>query len=301
MTETTTDAVPSEPTQAFAAARTFLRRDGRLLERRLFATLFEGAPATGVVRALDGFRNDDGGFGHGLEPDVRAPDSMAIHVEAAFQAMVAAGAADPGVVTAALDWLASVAAPGGPVALVTPAVADHPRAVHMDGAWMAEPGLNPTAGLVGLACALGAGDHPWVGRATAWCWQALEAGWPAEGHALLETAVFLEHVPDRERAAALAPGLVAALPAASYVRLDAHDPAYGVTPLDLAPAPTSLLTPHLGHDLLTAHLHRLARDQRDDGGWAITWEPPGPGAVLEWRSRRTVEALRTWAAWGCVP
>src|SRR5438105_10616817 len=73
---------------AFAAGRDFLEREGRLLERRLFATLFEGAAPSGVVDALRGYRNADGGFGHGLEPDKRCPDSLAIDVETAFDAML---------------------------------------------------------------------------------------------------------------------------------------------------------------------------------------------------------------------
>jgi hypothetical protein len=57
----------------FAAAERFLRAEARLLEQRLFDTLFHGAPASGVVDALRGYRNADGGFGHGLEPDKRCP------------------------------------------------------------------------------------------------------------------------------------------------------------------------------------------------------------------------------------
>ncbi len=81
----------------FAAGRDFILREGRLLERRLFATCFEGAPATGVVDAVSAFRNDDGGFGHGLEPDVRCPASLPVDVEVAFQALATARAADRGV------------------------------------------------------------------------------------------------------------------------------------------------------------------------------------------------------------
>jgi len=67
----------------FAAGRTFILRQGRLLERRLLAACFEGGPAAGVVDALRGYRNDDGGFGHGLEPDKRCPASLPIDVEVA--------------------------------------------------------------------------------------------------------------------------------------------------------------------------------------------------------------------------
>lgn len=62
--------------EIFEAARGFVYKEARLLERRLFATLFEGAPASGVVDALRAYQNDDGGFGHGLEPDKRCPASL---------------------------------------------------------------------------------------------------------------------------------------------------------------------------------------------------------------------------------
>jgi hypothetical protein len=78
----------------FTAGRDFILRQGRLLERRLFATCFEGAPAAGVVDALRGFRNEDGGFGHGLEPDKRCPASLPIDVEIALQALATAGTID---------------------------------------------------------------------------------------------------------------------------------------------------------------------------------------------------------------
>lgn len=101
----------------FAAGRTFILREARLLERRLFATVFEGAPSSGVVDALRAFRNPDGGFGHGLEPDKRCPDSLPIDVEAALDALLIAGTTDEPMVLAACDWLAAVAAPDGAVPL----------------------------------------------------------------------------------------------------------------------------------------------------------------------------------------
>jgi hypothetical protein len=90
----------------FAAGRDFILRQGRLVERRLFAACFEGAPAAGVIDALRGYRNDDGGFGHGLEPDKRCPASLPIDVEVALQALAAVGAADLPLVLGACDYLA---------------------------------------------------------------------------------------------------------------------------------------------------------------------------------------------------
>src|SRR5215471_9533384 len=76
--------------------RDFVRREARLVESQLFAAVFEDVDPQGVVEALRGYQNADGGFGHGLEPDKRCPDSLPIDVEVAFQAMAAAGASDAG-------------------------------------------------------------------------------------------------------------------------------------------------------------------------------------------------------------
>jgi hypothetical protein len=65
----------SSRTASFAAAQELVLREARVLEQRLFGTLFEGAPPVGVARALGAYRNDDGGLGFGPEADARCPES----------------------------------------------------------------------------------------------------------------------------------------------------------------------------------------------------------------------------------
>jgi len=186
----------------FTAARDFIRREGRVLEQRLFSTVFEGAPSNGVVDALRAYQNDDGGFGHGLEPDKRCPLSLPIDVEMALDAFAAAGAVEQSMVTRACDFLASVAAPDGAVPLAFASIEDYPHAAHWSD-WAYQPGLNPTAGLVGRLHGLGI-EHSWMAPAAAWCWSSLEARIPDEAHELGEVLVFLEHSPDSGRAGATA-------------------------------------------------------------------------------------------------
>ena len=66
---------------SFNSGVRFLMAEARLVERRLFATCLGGAPPAGVVDALRGYQNDDGGFGHGLEPDTLCPASLPIYAE----------------------------------------------------------------------------------------------------------------------------------------------------------------------------------------------------------------------------
>jgi hypothetical protein len=112
-----------------------------MLEQRLFATLFEGASAMGVVDALRAYRNDDGGFGHGLEPDARAPASQPVDVWFAFDTLAAAGARADDLVLPACDWLATL---GVPVPIMLPSIRGYPQAKHWRETAEFPPGLFGT-------------------------------------------------------------------------------------------------------------------------------------------------------------
>jgi hypothetical protein len=285
---------------SFAAGDRFLLAEARLLERRLFATCFLGAPPTGVVDALRGYQNDDGGFGHGLEPDKRCPASLPIDVELAFRALVTAGATDAAMLQRACDFLGRTAAQAGAdgaVPLAFPIIEAFPRAAHWTD-WTYEPGLNPTAGLAGLLYRLDF-EHPWRAEATRFCWAALEKGdLPDEVHALAEVFVFLAHVPEPERAERHAADVLAHLTGMSMFHLDPQTPGYGLSPLHIAPAADSRWRTLFSDAQLDGHLDHLAGTQEADGGWPITWEPPSTASTLEWRGIVTLQALRTLTSYG---
>lgn len=280
------------------AGRDFIYREGRLLDQRRYATVFEGAPAQGVLDALRGYWNGDGGFGHGLEPDKRCPESQPLDVELALQTMDEAGTTDREMVQGAADFLATVSDPAGGVAPVLPSIAGYPHAAHWgDGRF--PPGLNPTAGIVGLLSKLGA-EHPWLGPATSFCWAELDRTLPNDAHTLIETLTFLEHVPDRTRAAALIPQVTAQLPHVALYRADPADQEYGLSPLHFAPTPRSRWRSLFSDELIEAHLDTLQRDQQPDGGWALSWQPPSQASTLEWRGCVTVQALQVLRAYGRI-
>ena len=293
----------------FTAGRVFLDREGRLIECRLAAVLFDGADPSGVVDAVRAYRNPDGGFGHGLEPDKRCPASLPIDVESALDILLVAsrdgaggrfvdwsGAPVDGLVRDACDWLDSVAAPDGAVALSFPVMERYPRAEHWSD-WSYTPGLNPTAGLAGRLHRMGVA-HPWLDRATDWSWARLESGFDEDAHALAEVLVFLAHVPDRGRAEAVGAQVDEWLVKAPWYRADPKDPSYGLTPLHFASSPESPWRRLFDDTIIEGHLDRLSRDQQPDGGWALTWEPPGVASTQEWRGIEALRALRTLRAYG---
>ena len=71
----------------FARARDFMLRNARLVDRHLFACLFEGASNEPIRDALRAYRNPDGGFGNALEPDKRCPESQPVDAEVALKTL----------------------------------------------------------------------------------------------------------------------------------------------------------------------------------------------------------------------
>ena len=60
----------------FLKARDFILTNARMIERRLFQFYFENNGSEGVFHAVYAYRNSDGGFGHGMEPDTASPESQ---------------------------------------------------------------------------------------------------------------------------------------------------------------------------------------------------------------------------------
>ena len=295
-------------TPDFDAAGGFMAAHARVVDRRLFQRLFPGGAAgvadsagsTWAVRdAVAAYRNPDGGFGFALEPDCRAAASQPAAVEMALRLMDLADEWDPRLVTDAVDWLVTVAPAEGGAAFVEPSVAEGPHAPW----WVPEEGhpasLIQTGQIAGVLHARGFA-HPWLERATAVMWARIDALTAPGGYEMFGVLAFLQHVPDRPRAAAafarvgpllLSGGLVALDPAAA-AEGEAH------TPLEFAPLPSSLARELFSEAVIEACLDHLAGGQRDDGGWTFNWPSWSPAAEADWRGFLTVDNLRILRANG---
>lgn len=275
---------------SFERGREFIYATARVLEQRLFATLFQGAPATGVVDALRAYRNDDGGFGHGLEPDTRAPASQPVDVWFAFDTLVAARVQADELVLPACDWLATL---GVPIPIMLPSIRGYPQARHWRETAEFPPGLFGTIGPTATLHALGV-EHPWRDAATEWCLRELGRDPLDDAHTISWALELLEHVADEQ----LVDRVTRALPNARYYLADPEDERYGLTPLAFAPSPQSRWRALFDDASIDTHLDRLAAKQEHDGGWDVTWEPPSEASRLEWRGILTLTNLRVLRAYG---
>jgi hypothetical protein len=109
------------------AAKQFIFRHGRLLERQLFETLFGNGTIRASLRALLAYQNADGGFGNGIEPDLLCPDSTAIGAESAMFVMELLGTREPEVLEPLLKWIADHQNEAGVIPHPPAALADFPH------------------------------------------------------------------------------------------------------------------------------------------------------------------------------
>jgi hypothetical protein len=86
--------------------RTFIFKNGRLLERKLWEYFFENGSKQAVLKSLLAYQNPDGGFGNGIEPDLLCPDSTAIGAEYAMHVLDLLDCYEPAVVDRLVDWIA---------------------------------------------------------------------------------------------------------------------------------------------------------------------------------------------------
>jgi hypothetical protein len=283
---------------ALEAAERFIWLNARVIDRLRFAHLFRDGAAAPVVAALRPYQNPDGGFGNALEPDFRGPVSQPATVEVALRVLDEAGALDDPMAAQACDYLAGITTPDGGVPFVLPSVRAYPRAPWWQPESDQPPGnLPPTGSIAGLLLARGV-RHPWVERATRFCWQAIDRLGDTNPYQARAALAFLDGTPERDRAeqafAKLGPkileqGLVALDPAASG---EVH------SPLDYAPEPDSLARRLFADEVIETHLDALVAAQRDDGGWTFNWQVWTPVVEPEWRGAMTIEMLRRLRSYG---
>ena len=103
-----------------AAAASFLATHGRVLDRRRLERLLGDPGTDAVLAALDGYRNPDGGYGWGLEPDLRSPESQPTAAMHAFEVMAEIGPATTPRAVELCDWLHGCSLPDGGLPLALP-------------------------------------------------------------------------------------------------------------------------------------------------------------------------------------
>ena len=267
-------------------ARAFVYGHGVLWERALFGWLFDGRPLSHVQQCLRGYKNADGGWGHGLEHDLKCPDSNPLALEFLLAVNRDTGLPVSDLLDGTVAWVEANRAPDGSL-VNPPTTRDYPIAP-----WWQETGGQTipdaiTGHLIRLGlCSPGLAESTrrWVQahvtpetiRANEWLFMAYHA---------VDYFLNVTDFPDLEtyRRATL-DNVIACAQAAP-------DDQASVL-FQFAPTPESVVARALPEGLLARKLDILAGAQREDGAWADEHGLP------QWQAYSTITSLLTLKNYG---
>jgi hypothetical protein len=265
----------------------FTYANARLLDRRRLEHLLGAAPPAAVIDALRAYQNPDGGFGHALEPDMRAPASEPASALLALETLVELGVTGHPMIDAAAEWIADAASADGTLPQMTAASAGYPHAPFI------APG-GPTFLTYALAGALWHTEtrSEWLDHATDWCWRQLEELEQPDAYTVVFALRFLDAAPDEDRALRIIDDLRPLLDDDGCLPVSGGVEGEHVTPLDLSAHPGLRSRALFTAAHIDADLALRERGQRDDGGWDFDFLHWAPGQALDWRGSLTVSNLR---------
>lgn len=288
-----------------ARASAFMTSHGRLLERRRFELLTGRGRPEDVLSALVAYQNADGGFGWGLEPDLRSPESQPVGALHAFEVLEEVGPADAAVEAAGrlCDWLASVTLADGGLPFALPladATGSAPWWGQVDSTLSS---LHLTSAVAAVAYQVARRDpgvrgHSWLDKATRYCQDRIaELDRPGNALELRYVLWFLDATHDVvPGAAGELERLGAFVPADGMLAVEGGAEEEALRPLDFSPYPDRPLRRLLVGEAVDADLERLAGGQGDDGGWVVDFASQTAAGALEWRGYATVAAVKTLLA-----
>jgi hypothetical protein len=275
-----------------AAAERFVWASARLLDRHRYTLLFADGPAEPVLAALSGYQNPDGGFGHALEPDLRSPGSQPAPTLYALEMLAEAGRLDHDMAVRALAWVSRIARPDGGVPSALPGFEEYPHAPWWTTEMGTDEGSMLTFGLAAVLHAGGVTGDEWLPRATDWCWREIEATSQPSAYTLRYMCMFLDAVPDSERAQAAVQRLSATVDPTAIAPAGGAE-GEALRPLDFSPRPGTRSRVLVGQPAIEAHLDEVQEQQQPDGGWMFDWLAWSPAQTADWRGTVTIRAL-TW-------
>ncbi|MCE2612783.1 hypothetical protein LVD13_07350 [Flavobacteriaceae bacterium D16] len=281
----------------FTKAKDFILTNARMIERRLFQFHFENDSPEGVFHAVYAYRNADGGFGHGMEPDTASPESQPLFSIMALETLDEVGYLTKDIIlNDFMPYFESITTDKGGIPWMLLPKSDYPCADHFRTVkeWAA---LSTTAPLLGMLEKYNI-EIPWMPKAEQFVWSEFER---IKGkHAFCYICVprwltFLKYTKNQERANKTIEDLKTWILADGVLCTDKSDEGWGLYgkphSLNYAPRPGSILSSIFTEEMISADLNELIRRQKDDGRWD-TWYGFSEGMKLEWAGIQTLWTLQ---------
>ena len=289
----------------FQKARDFILTNARMIERRLYEYHFEGGENQGVYHAVYAYRNPDGGFGHGMEPDTASPESQPLFSIMALETLDEVGFLSKEILLEDfMPYFESITTDKGGIPWMFRPKSDYPCEEHFKTVkeWAA---LSTTAPLLAMLEKHGV-DIPWMKKAEEFVWAELER--LQEKHVFCHLCTprrleFLKYSRDRARAEQALDNLRKWILADGVLCKDKTDEGWGLYgkphSLMYAPAPDSLLHSVFTRETIEEDLEELISRQKEDGRWD-TWYGISEGTKLEWAGIQTLWTLKVLRSYGRI-
>jgi hypothetical protein len=289
----------------FFKARDFILTSARMKERRLYHFHFEDGSKEGVFHAVYAYRNTDGGFGHGMEPDTASPESQPLFSIMAMETLDEVGSLTRKIILEDfMPYFEAVTTERGGIPWMLKPLGDYPCEEHFKTVkeWAA---LSTTAPLLGMLEKYGI-DVPWMQKAEQFVWSEFKR--IQEKHVFCYLCVprwlhFLKHSKNREKAESQITKLKQWILKGGVICEDPSDEGWGLYGkphrLNYAPSPGSLMHSTFNNRDLENDLIALIKKQKEDGSWG-TWYGISEGTKLEWAGIQTLWTLKTLRNYGKI-
>ena len=282
----------------FSKARDFILTNARMIERRLFDFHFGTGIQEGVFHAVYAYRNSDGGFGHGMEPDTASPESQPLFSIMALETLDEIGYLTKEIIlNDFMPYFESVTTERGGIPWMLKPTSEYPCSDHFKTVkeWAA---LSTTAPLLAIL-EKHAIDIPWMNTAEQFVWDEIKR--IKQKHVFCYLCVprqlqFLEYTKSRDKADIALNNLENWILADGILCKDKTDEGWGLYgkphSLNYAPSPESVLYPIFSQKTINSDLDELINRQKTDGRWD-TWYGISEGMKLEWAGIQTLWSLKT--------
>lgn len=281
----------------YLKAKDFILTNARMVERRLFQFHFENDDPQGVFHAVYAYRNTDGGFGHGMEPDTASPESQPLFSIMALETLEQVGLLDKEIIlNDFMPYFESATTEKGGIPWMFRPQSDYPCEAHFKTVkeWAA---LSTTAPLLGILEKYNI-NSTWMQKAEEFVWQEFER--IKDKHVFCYLCVprwltFLENTKSRDKAEKTIKDLKRWIVNKGVLCADRADSGWGLYgkphSLNYAPSPDSLLYGIFSQETIESDLNELINRQKKDGRWD-TWYGISEGTKLEWAGIQTLATLK---------
>ncbi len=269
----------------------------------MFHYYFENQDPKGIYHAIYAYRNSDGGFGHGMEPDNASPESQPLFTIMAMETLDEVGLLNKEQIESDfLPYFESIITQKGGIPWMFKPTSHYPCEPHFTSVkeWAA---LSTTAPLLGMLEKYNI-KRAWMEKAESFVWSEFKR--ILEKHAFCYLCVprwlfFLKHSKNKKKAEEIITRLKHSIIENNVLFKDTSDDGWGLYEkphsLNYAPRPNSLLSDLFTQDQINSDLTTLIQKQKEDGRWD-TWYGISEGTKLEWAGIQTVWALKVLKDYG---